>query len=73
MSFFTDTELGSLHITNMILHVIGDGVFSPEPARAVEHEEFFLARIFDADVSPVYSFAETSSTKAQLEQIATKF
>ncbi len=71
LGFFTDDEVGSLHITNMILHVVGDGAFSPEPARAVEHEEFFIARILDTDVSPVYSFKETSNTKAQIELIAT--
>lgn len=71
LAFFTDDEIGSLHITNMILHVVGDGVFSPEPARAVEHEEFFIARIRDTDVSPVYSFDENSNTKAQIERIAT--
>lgn len=71
LGFFTDEEIGSLHINNMILHVVGDGDFSPEPARAVEHEEFFIARIGDTDVSPVYSFKGTSNTKAQIELIAT--
>lgn len=55
----------------MILHVVGDGAFSPEPQRAVEHEEFFVARICDTDVSSVYSFNPTSATKAQIEQMAT--
>lgn len=70
MGFFTDEEIGSLHITNMILHVVGGGDFSPQPARAVEHEEFFIARICDTDVSAVYSFNENSSTKAMIEQMA---
>lgn len=70
MGFFSDGEVGSLRITNMILHVVGDGVFTPEPARAVEHAEFFIARIFDTDASSVYSFNETSNTKAQIERIA---
>lgn len=71
MGFLTVDEIGSLHITNMILHVVGDEAFAPEPARAVEHEEFFIARIHDTDVSPVYSFKETSNTKTQIERIAT--
>lgn len=71
MGFFTVDEIGSLNITNMILHVVGGGAFSPESARAVEHEEFFIARICDTNVSPVYSFEETSNTKRQIEMIAT--
>lgn len=53
LGFFTDDEIGSLHITNMILHVVGGEEFIPEAARAVEHEEFFIARICDTDASPV--------------------
>lgn len=71
MGFFTDDELGSLKITNMILHVVGGGEFNPAPARAVEHEQFFLARIGNTDVSPVYSFADTSLTKAEVQRIFT--
>ncbi|AHG65490.1 putative nucleoid associated protein NdpA [Advenella mimigardefordensis DPN7] len=71
MGFFTDEEVGSLRITNMILHVVGGDEFVPEPARVVEHEAFFIARIRDTDVSAVYSFEETSNTKAQIEAIAT--
>lgn len=77
LGFITDDENGSLHITNMILHVVGGGggggggEFVPEAARAVEHEEFFIARIRDTDVSPVYSFEPASNTKAQIERIAT--
>lgn len=71
MGFFTVDEIGSLSITRMILHVVGDGAFSPEPAREVEHEEFFIARICDTDVSSVYSFEEASNTKTQIELIAT--
>ena len=71
MGFITEDENGSLHITNMILHVVGGGEFVPEAARAVEHVEFFIARIRDTDVSPVYSFEQTSNTKSQIERIAT--
>lgn len=70
MGFLTDQELGSLRITNMSLHVVGDGDFTPEPAREIEHAEFFIARIQDTDVSSVYSFKEASQTKACIERIA---
>jgi hypothetical protein len=54
----------------MILHVVGGDEFTAEPVRQVEHEEFFIARILDTDADAIYSFRETSATKAQLEQIA---
>jgi hypothetical protein len=72
LGFFTDDELGSLKITNMILHVVGGGNFEPAPAREVEHEKFFLDRITNTDVSPVYSFADTSATKAEVQRIYKK-
>lgn len=54
----------------MILHVVGGDDFTPEPARPVEHEEFFISRILDTDVAPVYSFVPQSQTKSELERIA---
>lgn len=69
MGFFTEDELRTIKITNMILHVVGDANFSPAPARDVEHEPFFLARIHDTDVSPVYSFEDASSTKGEIQRI----
>jgi 37-kD nucleoid-associated bacterial protein len=69
LGFFTDDELGSLKITNMILHVVGGEKFEEAPAREVEHEQFFLARILNTDVSPVYSFEEASTTKNELQRI----
>lgn len=71
MGFFTDGETADLRITNMILHVVGGEEFVAEPVRAVEHEEFFIARIMDTDTDAIYSFRETSATKKQLERIAT--
>ncbi|MNC21662.1 37-kD nucleoid-associated bacterial protein [compost metagenome] len=71
MGFFTDGETADLRITNMILHVVGGEEFTPESVRQVEHEEFFIARILDTDADAIYSFRETSATKAQLEKIAT--
>lgn len=70
MGFFTEGETNQLRITNMILHVVGGDEFTAEPVRQVEHEEFFIARIFDTDADAIYSFRETSPTKAQLEKIA---
>ncbi|WP_228894791.1 nucleoid-associated protein [Pseudoduganella aquatica] len=69
MGFFTDDELGSLKITNMILHVVGGDKFEPAPAREVEHAQFFLARILNTDASPVYSFDADSATKSEVQQI----
>jgi len=71
VGFFTDGEKADLRITNMILHVVGGEEFTPESVRQVEHEEFFIARILDTDADAIYSFRETSATKAQLESIAT--
>lgn len=71
MGFFTEGEAADLRITNMILHVVGGDEFTPESVRQVEHEEFFIARILDTDADAIYSFRETSATKAQLENIAT--
>lgn len=70
LGFFTDREMDALRITNMILHVVGGEGFTPQPARQVEHEEFFIARILDTDADAIYSFRETSAAKAQLERIA---
>lgn len=69
MGFFNDDELGSLKITNMILHVVGGDKFEPANARDVEHEQFFLARILNTDVSPVYSFDDGSVTKDEVQRI----
>lgn len=71
MGFLTDAEKGDLHIINMALHVVGGGAFTPEAARVVEHEEFFIARIQDTDLASVYSFDPASQTKVAIERIAT--
>ncbi|WP_209691882.1 nucleoid-associated protein [Agrobacterium tumefaciens] len=70
MGFFTDAELGSLRIENMILHVVRDGTFDPQRSRAVEHADFFLERIRDTDASAIFQFDPTSATKATLERMA---
>lgn len=72
MSFLTSEEAGSLKINEMILHVVGDGNFKTEKKRVIEHEEFFIERIRDTDVSCVYSFSKDSLTKLKLEEMATK-
>jgi len=54
----------------MILHVVGTETFTPEAARSVEHETFFLSRLLDLDATPVYSFNDGSRTKRTLEDIA---
>jgi hypothetical protein len=70
VAFFTEDEHGSLTIHSMILHVVGTEKFEAQSARDVEHETFFLSRIFDLDSVPVYSFDEESSTKKAIEEMA---
>lgn len=71
MSFFTEEEKNSLRISQMILHVVGtEAEFVEESAREVEYEDFFVARIIDTDVSPVFEFKPASDTKTELQQIA---
>lgn len=71
MGFFTDDERQQLRIQNMILHVVGDGQFEPQPAREVEHAQFFLSRIRDTDAAPVHEFRNRSRTRDSLAEIAT--
>lgn len=54
----------------MILHVVGDEEFRPQTARDVEHEEFFIERIREADVAAVFAFEDASQTKAQIERMS---
>lgn len=54
----------------MILHVVGDEEFTPEPARVVEHADFFIERIRNTDVASVFEFNPDSQTKLQLERMA---
>lgn len=70
MAFLTDAERRTLKIETMILHVVGQEPFEPEPARAVEHAPFFVARILDTDVSAVHSFTDDSPTRSRLERMA---
>lgn len=71
MSFFTEEEKASLRIRQMILHVVGtEAGFVLETAREVEFEEFFVKRIHDTDVAPVFEFKPTSDTRTELQQIA---
>ena len=71
MAFLTDDELAGLHITKMILHVVGGGEFSPEPQLPeVEQEDFFLARIRDVNASGLFRFKSGSRTKAVIAELA---
>lgn len=70
MAFIRDDEVAHLRIENMILHVVGDEEFRPEPARIVEHADFFIERIRDTDVTPVFELHAESQTKSQLERMA---
>lgn len=70
MAFLTDEEAQTLGISRMILHVVGEEDFHPEPERHVEHAAFFIERIRDTDVASIYAFNDESSTKARLERVA---
>ncbi|PTT65183.1 hypothetical protein [Stenotrophomonas sp. HMWF003] len=70
MGFLTDDERQQLRIHSMILHVVGDGDFEPQPARAVEHAQFFLSRIRDTDVAAVHQFRQRAPTRDMLARMA---
>lgn len=71
MGFLTDAERQSLRIEAMILHVVGEEEFTPEPAREVgEHAPFFVRRILDIDVAAVYEFKQVAHVRDGLERIA---
>lgn len=70
MAFFTDEEIADLTIENMILHVVGGDDFDPQSSRIVEHADFFIERIRNTDIEPVFVFDDNSQTKRQLERIA---
>lgn len=70
LAFINDDEIAALRIENMILHVVGDEEFNPEPMRMVEHADFFIERIRNTDVASVFEFHADSQTKAQLERMA---
>lgn len=70
MAFFTDDEIANLRIENMILHVVSDEEFNPQSMQIVEHADFFIERIRDTDVDPIFAFDPNSHTKQRLEQIA---
>lgn len=72
MGFFTDAEIASLQIKKMSLHVVSRGSFQPEAARKVEHSDFFLERIRDTDVAPVFTFHDNSKAKPILEDLAAR-
>lgn len=71
VGFLSDDELSSLRIVNMALHGVSGAEFVPQPARLVEHEDFFLARIRESDAAAVFGFDPASSTKRTIESIAT--
>lgn len=71
MGFLTDDEREQLRIESMILHVVGDDEFDPQPTRAVEHASFFTARILDTDTAAVFQFKEVSDSREQLQNMAT--
>jgi hypothetical protein len=71
VGFFTDEEINSLRIEHMILHVVGGQTFTANPVRTVQHEGFFIGKIIDTAVDPVFSFEARSPTKSKLEAIAT--
>lgn len=71
MGFLTEDERRQLRIESMILHVVGEEEFDPQPTRVVEHSGFFIGRILDTDVAAVYQFKEVSGSRDQLQNMAT--
>lgn len=71
MGFLTEIERGQIRIESMSLHVVGEDDFDPQPARTAEHATFFIGRILDMDVAPVYQFREVSGARSKLQDIAT--
>lgn len=70
MGFLSEDERSQLRIEAMILHVVGEAEFDPQPARVVEHANFFLGRIVDTDAAAVYQFKDVSHTRDHLQEIA---
>jgi 37-kD nucleoid-associated bacterial protein len=71
MSFLTDNEAASLQLTRMSLHIVGgEDEFQPQPELAVEHDDFLLRIIKEIAADSVYSFQNTSLTKATIERIS---
>lgn len=71
MGFLTEEERSQLRIESMILHVVGEEEFDPQPTRLVEHSGFFIGRILDTDVAAVYQFKEASGSRDQIQNMAT--
>lgn len=70
MGFFTEAEESSLRIRRMNFQIVGEEEFTPRAAMAgVEYEDFFLDRIRDVDAASIFTFSESSQTKALIEQI----
>lgn len=70
MGFLTDDEREQLRIESMILHVVGDEEFDPQPTRAVEYATFFIGRILDTDTAAVFQFKKVSGSRDQLQNMA---
>lgn len=70
MGFLTEVERVQLRIESMILHVVSNEEFDPAPAQVVQHTGFFLSRILDTDVAPVYQFKDVSRSRERLEEMA---
>lgn len=70
VGFLTEEERTQLRIESMILHVVGEEEFDPQPTRIVEHSGFFIGRILDTDVTAVYQFKEESGSRDKLQNMA---
>lgn len=71
MGFLTELERAQLRIESMILHVVSDADFDPQPTAVVEHANFFISRILETDMAAVYQFKDVSGSRDQLQHIAT--
>lgn len=73
MGFLTDDEGATLRLARMSLHIVGgEDDFEPQPELPVEHDDFLLQILKDIASDSVYRFAEISTTRSNIEAIATR-
>ncbi|SER60248.1 hypothetical protein SAMN05216548_12914 [Faunimonas pinastri] len=71
MGFLSDAEIDSLRLARMSLHIVADDAdFEPQPELPVEHDDFLLQILRDVASDSIYRFADRSSTRDRIEEVA---
>jgi hypothetical protein len=71
MGFLTPTEIDSLRIARICLHIVGgEDEFEPQPELPVEHDDFLLQILKEIASDSVYRFADISTTRGTVEGVA---